>query len=31
MHVQKENFHGYTFISQVTELIFKFIPEHSEH
>ena len=31
MHVQKENFHGYTFISQVTKPIFKSIPEHSEH
>ena len=31
VHVQKENFHGYTFISQVTKPIFKSIPEHSEH
>ena len=29
--VQKENFHGYTFISQVTRPTFKSIPEHSEH
>ena len=29
--VQKENFHGYTFILQVTKPIFKSIPEHSEH
>ena len=31
VHVQKENFHGYTFILQVTKPIFKSIPEHSEH
>ena len=31
VHAQKENFHGYTFILQVTKRIFKSIPEHSEH